>query len=227
MVSIMSNQSIQAILLDYGGVIADEGFQNGLRALAREQGLEVTTMMNVARDTVYTSGFVLGRGSEPVFWAAMRAGTGLRGSDEELTRRILAGFVLRPWMIERVRQWRAQGIITGILSDQSHWLDQLDERDHFFRHFDHVFNSYHLGKGKRDPGLFYDITERLALPPGGILLVDDMKSNVERAQAAGWQAIHFVDKASFLEKVGELLSISAIPSGQSPGAKLWSSGRSE
>jgi len=66
MVSIMSNQSIQAILLDYGGVIADEGFQNGLRALAREQGLEVTTMMNVARDTMYTSGFVLGRGSEPL-----------------------------------------------------------------------------------------------------------------------------------------------------------------
>ena len=201
MVGIMSHQSIKAVLLDYGGVIADEGFQNGLRAMAREQGLDVTTMMNVARDTVYTSGFVLGRGSEQAFWAAMREGTGLRGSDAELTRRILEGFVLRPWMIEQVRQWRAQGVVTGILSDQSHWLDQLDERDHFFKDFDHVFNSYHLGKGKRDPSLFYDIAEQLALAPAGILFVDDMRSNVERAQAAGWQAIHYVDKASFLEQI--------------------------
>jgi len=197
----MSHQSIKAVLLDYGGVIAEEGFQNGLRALAREQGLDIPTMMNVARDAVYSSGFILGRGSEQALWATIRNGTGLSGSDAELTRRILEGFILRPWMIEQVCQWRAQGIITGILSDQSHWLDWLDERDHFFAHFDHVFNSYHLGKGKRDPSLFYDITEQLALAPGGILFIDDIRSNVERARAAGWQTIHYVDKASFLELI--------------------------
>ena len=41
MVRNMSNQSIKAVLLDYGGVIAEEGFQNSLRAMAREQGLDV------------------------------------------------------------------------------------------------------------------------------------------------------------------------------------------
>jgi putative hydrolase of the HAD superfamily len=205
MVTIMSNQSIKAVLLDYGGVIAEEGFQNGLRAMAREQGLDITTMMDVARQGVYESGFVLGRGTESEFWALMREGTGLGGSDSALTKRVLEGFVLRPWLIERVRQWRAQGYIIGILSDQMHWLDWLDERDHFFEYFDHVFNSYHMGKGKRDPGLFYDIAEQLALAPAEILLVDDIKSNVERAQAAGWQTIHYVDKASFLEMIEKLL----------------------
>jgi putative hydrolase of the HAD superfamily len=198
MVGSMPNLSIKAVLLDYGGVIAEEGLQNGLRALAREQGLDVATMMNVARLGVYESGFVLGWGSEQAFWALMREGTGLSGSDAELTTRILQGFVLRPWMIERVRQWRAQGYITAILSDQMHWLDWLNERDHFFDYFNHVFNSYHMGKGKRDPGLFDDITGQLALAPAEILFVDDIRSNVERAQAAGWQAIHYVDKASFL-----------------------------
>jgi putative hydrolase of the HAD superfamily len=205
MVTIMSNQSIKAVLLDYGGVIAEEGFQNGLRAMAREQGLDITTMMDVARQGVYESGFVLGRGTESEFWALMREATGLGGSDAALTKRVLEGFVLRPWLIERVRQWRAQGYIIGILSDQMHWLDWLDERDHFFEYFDHVFNSYHMGKGKRDPGLFYDIAEQLALAPAEILLVDDIKSNVERAQAAGWQTIHYVDKASFLEMIEKLL----------------------
>ena len=199
----MSDQSIKAVLLDYGGVIADEGFQNGLRAMAREQGLDTDTMMDVARLAVYETGFVLGWGSEQTFWACMREGTGLTGSDEELTRRILDGFILRPWMIEQVRQWRAQGHITGILSDQCHWLDWLNERDRFFAEFDHVFNSYYMGKGKRDPTLFHDIAGRLQLAPAGILLVDDIRNNVERARAAGWQAIHYVDRDSFEEDIGK------------------------
>ena len=203
-VEIMWSQSIKAVLLDYGGVIAEEGFRNELVAMGREQGIGKDTMLGVARREVYESGFVLGWGTEETFWAAMREGTGLRGSDAELTKRVLDAFVLRPWIIERVRQWRAQGYITGILSDQMHWLDWLNQRDHFFQYFDHVFNSYELGKGKRDPTLFHDIAARLALAPHEILFVDDLMSNVERAQAAGWQAIHYTDRASFEELVGAL-----------------------
>ena len=201
----MSNHSIKAVLLDYGGVIADEGFQNSLRAMAREQGIDEDTMMNVARSAVYDSGFILGWGTEDEFWKRMREGSGLKGSDTELTKRVLDGFVLRPWMIEWVQQLNAQGYITAILSDQSHWLDWLNERDHFFQFFDHVFNSYHMGEGKRNPALFADITKQLALSPSEILLVDDMKSNVTHAQAAGWQTIHYVDKVDFLQKIDRLL----------------------
>jgi putative hydrolase of the HAD superfamily len=201
----MSNHSIKAVLLDYGGVIADEGFQNALRAMAREQGLDEDTMMNVARSAVYDSGFILGRGSEDQFWKWMREGSGLKGSDTELTQRVLDGFSLRPWMMEWVQQLNAQGYVTGILSDQSHWLDWLNERDHFFEYFDHVFNSYHMGEGKRNPALFPEISEQLALSPDEILLVDDMKSNVTRAQAEGWQTIHYVDKENFLEMADKLL----------------------
>jgi putative hydrolase of the HAD superfamily len=204
MVELMSNQSIKAVLLDYGGVIAEEGFRNELVVMAREQGLDTDTMLGVARREVYESGFVLGWGTEETFWASMREGTGLRGSDAELTKRVLDAFVLRPWIIKRVRHWRGQGYVTAILSDQMHWLDWLDERDHFFQYFDHVFNSYHLGKGKRDPTLFHDIAARLALAPDQILFVDDLKSNVERAQAAGWQAIHYTDRNSFEELIAEL-----------------------
>jgi len=202
----MLNRSIKAVLLDYGGVIADEGFQNGLRAMSREQGIDEGTMMDVARSAVYDSGFVLGWGTEGEFWECMRQGSGLRGSDSELTQRVLQGFVLRPWMIARVQQLNAKGYITGILSDQTHWLDWLNQRDHFFEFFDYVFNSYHMGKGKRDPSLFRDLSEQLALSPDEILLVDDIGSNVQRAQAAGWQTIHFVYKEDFLEAMDVLLA---------------------
>jgi len=200
----MSTQTIKAVLLDYGGVIADEGFRNGLVAMALEQGLSPKRMHDVAKVAVYESGFVLGWGTEAAFWSAMRAGTGLEGSDAELTRRVLEGFTLRPWVIEQVRQSRARGLITGILSDQSHWLDQLNERDRFFDEFDYVFNSYHMGKGKRDPALFHDISERLGVAPAEILFVDDLMSNIERAQAAGWQAVFSADRDSFEAVIGKI-----------------------
>lgn len=56
----MSNHSIKAVLLDYGGVFADEGFQNSLLTMARGQGLDEDRMMNVARSAVYDCGFILG-----------------------------------------------------------------------------------------------------------------------------------------------------------------------
>ncbi len=198
----LSAPPVRAILLDYGGVIAEEGFQNGLRELAAEQGLDVDAIVRQAGDAIYASGFVTGQGTAHDFWQRMREETGLRGSDAGLTRRILAGFKLRPWMLDLVRQWREQGHVTGILSDQTHWLDWLDERDHFFACFDHVFNSYHLGLGKRDPALYGEIAARLCLSPGEILFVDDTRTHVERARAAGWRAIHYVDQADFLARIG-------------------------
>ena len=205
----MSNQPVRAVLLDYGGVIAEEGFRNGLAAMAVEQGLAAGRVLDVARRAVYDSGFVVGRGTEAAFWEAMRDGSGLRGSDAELTRRILDGFVLRSWMMDLVLAWRAQGYVTGILSDQTHWLDRLDERDHFFAAFDHVFNSYHLGKGKRDPTLFQDISARLQLAPAAILFVDDIRGNVERARSAGWQVVQYADRPSFEVAVSHWLPVPA------------------
>jgi len=196
---------IKAVLLDYGGVIADEGFQNGLRALAREQGIDPKKMMDVAHLGVYETGFILGTGTEADFWAYMRDGTGLKGIDAELSQRILDGFILRSWMMARVRHWRAQGIITGILSNQSPWLDILNERDHFYKDFDHVFNSYNIGKGKRDPSLFHDIAGRLALAPDEILFVDDSKINIENAQSAGWQTILYINRSSFEQAIRNYL----------------------
>lgn len=190
----MTDSTIRAILFDYGGVLADEGFHDGLVALAREQGLDPAAMARAGADAVYDSGFVIGHGSAADFWTLMRLRTGLGGEDDQLTRRILDGFRLRPGMLELVRQLRTRGYLTGVFSDQTHWLDELDARQCFSAAFDHVFNSYHLGKGKRDGSLFGDIAVRLELPPGAILFIDDNPGNVERAREAGWHAILYVGR---------------------------------
>ncbi len=202
----MTNNTIKAVLFDYGGVLAEEGFRDGLVALATEQGLDGQHIFEQGMQAVYDSGFVLGECSAAGFWALLRERTGLAGDDEVLSERILRGFVLRPWMIERVRQLREQGYVTGILSDQTHWLDDLDAREPFKHVFDRIYNSYYLGKGKRDPSLFADVLADLNLPAETVLFIDDNVDNVARAKGMGLQAIQYADQPGFELAFDRLLS---------------------
>jgi putative hydrolase of the HAD superfamily len=197
---------IKAVLFDFGGVLAEEGFSQGLNALAREQQLKVHDMVAEGMNAVYDSGFVLGRGDESGFWSLLCQRTGLQGEDAELSREILDRFIIRPWMMELVAGLREDGYVTGILSDQTDWLDRLDERYHFYRLFDRIYNSYYQGKGKRDPSLFNDVADNLGLPASAILFVDDNPENVARARSAGMQAIQYVDRNSFMQLLEECLA---------------------
>ena len=197
---------IRAILFDFGGVLAEEGFRNGLVALASEQELDAIHMPEEGMRAVYDSGFVTGRGTAADFWALLRNRTGLQGADEDLTQRILDGFVVRPWMMELVGELNARGYITGILSDQTLWLDILDEQYCFYKRFNHIFNSYYLGKGKQDPTLFTDVAAVLRLPPAEILFIDDDVGNVDRARTSGYQGLQYISQQQFLTELEKVLS---------------------
>ena len=177
--------AIEAVLLDFGGVIAEEGFRAGLRRLARDQGLDPDAVEAAGPDAVHDSGYVTGRGSEHDFWALMRERAGLAGDDAALTGVILRHFVVRPWMLEWVGRVRARGLVAAILSDQTDWLERLDRRDGFGRAFDRVFNSYRLGRSKRDPAVFDEVLAVLGVEPGAALFIDDGAGHVERARARG------------------------------------------
>lgn len=201
----MSQSDIRAVLFDFGGVLAEEGFYNGLIDLAEEQALDAKAMPKEGMKAVYDSGFVLGWGTVSDFWALLRRRTGLEGDDDFLTDRILDGFQIRPWMIELVRSLRNQGYIVGILSDQTHWLDELDQIDHFYQEFDCIYNSYYLGKGKHDSSIFTDVATDLNLMPRQVLFIDDNKDNIQRANEMGLRSIHYVSYGDFISALGSVL----------------------
>ena len=195
--------NIKAALFDFGGVLAEEGFREGLMAIGQAAGLSPEAFFETAAAAVYDSEYVLGKADESAYWALVRERTGINGSDEEFRREILERFQLRPWMLEIVRELRDRGYLVGILSDQSQWLDELDGRHDFFREFHKIFNSYHLGKGKKDPGLFAEIAAKLGLKCSEILFIDDNEGNVERARIQGWNTILYRNREDFLEKMKE------------------------
>jgi putative hydrolase of the HAD superfamily len=193
--------SIKAVLFDFGGVLSEEGFREGLMAIGRTARFSPEAFFETAAAAVYDSGYVLGKADESAYWAVVRERTGINGSDKEFRSEILERFQLRPWMLEIVRGLRDRGYIVGILSDQSQWLDELDERHDFFKEFHEIFNSYHLGKGKKDPSLFPEIAAKLGVKGLEILFIDDNEGNVERARTHGWNTILYRNREDFLEKI--------------------------
>lgn len=189
---------LKAALFDYGGVFAEEGFRAGLRIIAERNNIDPDVVENAGFDLMYTTGYVLGRGNEKDFWKAIKDRTGLTGENKELREIIFKCFNIRPWLPEIISQLRKQDIIVCILSDQTDWLDKLNYRDNFYQWFDHIFNSFYMGKSKSEPDLFDDIAKKLKLSPEKILFIDDYHGHIERAKMKGFNTHLFTNKEGFL-----------------------------
>ena len=196
---------VKALLFDFGGVIAEEGFKKGLEEMARRQGQNPQRFFIIARDLIYSTGYVLGLCDESFYWEALRKESGIKGDDAEWHREILDRFLVRPSMIHLVQDLRQMGFFVGILSDQTDWLEELDLKYHFCRHFDQVFNSFRLHKSKQDPSWFIEICSVIGFAPQEVLFIDDNADNIQRAAAMGLRTIHFRDEGQFNEELRQTL----------------------
>lgn len=191
----------ELVLLDFGGVIAEEGFKAAMVDLALEQDKDPESLKRMAFDLVYATGFTTGKIRDKDFWQALREQSGIVGSDEALTAFVHARFVVRPSMLYLSARLRLKGIRTAILSDQTHWLEELDARDGFFPCFDRVFNSYYAGITKKDTDFFLQVLDAMDTTPEKTLFVDDHRPHVERALSLGMDAIWYQEEEAFREEV--------------------------
>jgi putative hydrolase of the HAD superfamily len=193
--------TIHAVLFDFGGVIAEEGFKKGITHIAVVNSLDAAEFIKTAQGLIFSSGYLTGHGSEASLWEQLRTRTGIKGSDEELKAIILERFILRDWMMTLVKKVREASVRVAILSDQTNWLDELDSKLHFSDQFERVFNSFHLGKSKNDPSIFTDVIAVMGIRPSETLFIDDTLGHVERARSKGLHAIHYTGKQQFLDEM--------------------------
>ena len=196
---------IKAVLFDFGGVIAEEGFYQGLREIGARNDLDPEQFFRQADRIIYDSGYLTGRADEASFWNAVRKATGIMGTDTELRGIILERFVLRPDMLAEVDRIRQTGRTVGMLSDQTNWLEEIDSRSDFLGRFDRVFNSFRMHKSKRDATVFLDVCGKLCRRPAEVLFVDDNPGHVERARMQGLRTILFTTPAEYLRQVDAFL----------------------
>lgn len=196
---------IKAALFDFGGVIAEEGFLEGLYAIGTKNGLDPKEFFAAVDRLIYETGYLIGKEDEAAFWDAVRSRTGVTGDDESLRREILNRFVIRPDVLCCADMLRTRGIFVAMLSDQTNWLDEINELTSLFGHFDRIFNSFWIHKSKRDASVFVDVCSAIRVVPEETLFIDDNSNHIERARGQGLQTIQFIDRHDFEQQVRKYL----------------------
>jgi len=197
--------TLKAVLFDFGGVIAEEGFREGLMTIGKKNNLDPERFFADIDRLIYETGYLIGRADEASFWNEVRKKTGIIGSDEELREEVLTRFAFRPAMLAYADRLRATRLKVGMLSDQTNWLEEIDRKTSLFRHFDIVFNSFRLHKSKRDPSVFRDVCEILGVRPDEVLFVDDNINHIKRAAAEGLNTIHFSTAEEFEKEIRDFI----------------------
>lgn len=192
---------IDVVFFDFSGVLAEEGFVEGLRKIADRNGFDQDAFLHTVTEICYEGGYATGKKSEADFWDEVRKKTGLVEQNELLHLEILTGFAVRLWMLEVVDVIRASGIKTAILSDHTNWLEDIDFEHSIYTHFDRVFNSYREGISKRSHDFFFYACQTMDVSPENSLFIDDNPSNLLRADEAGMQTLLYDDHQQVLEKL--------------------------
>jgi HAD superfamily hydrolase (TIGR01509 family) len=192
---------INTVIFDFGGVIADEGFSKGLLAIGRMNRLDPEVFFKTVEGLIIETGYLTGRADEATFWNAVRKKTGITSRDFLLRDEIIKRFTIRPEMIIYADRLRSQGLIAVVLSDHTNWLDEIDQQTGLFRHFDKVFNSFHIHKSKLDATVFRDVCVELNVKPGETLFIDDNINHIQRAQGEGLHVIHFTGMNDFEKQI--------------------------
>lgn len=129
-----------------------------------------------------------------------------------LLDRMFAASVLQQEMLDLVRDLRASGLRTGLLSNSwgsryGYPQDILDEL------FDDAVISGQVGMRKPEERIFRLATDRLGLAPAECIFVDDVEGNIVAARALGFGVVHHTELASTKARLAELLTATGPAAG--------------
>ena len=202
---------MRGLLVDFGGVLTTNVFDS-FRAFADAEGLDPHAVKRLFRENPEASGLVrlleVGEIGEEDF--SLRFGE-LLGIErpEGLVDRMFAGIGPDEAMIAAVKRARSAGVKTGLISN-SMGAGRYD-RDAFPELFDGVVISGEVGVHKPEPAIYELGCERIGVPPGECVFVDDLRENCEGAEAVGMTALLHRGADTTLPELERLLGVKLRP----------------
>ena len=209
-------QFTKAIVFDVGGVLIDLHSEIAGHELTEKYGFPSDSFAGLTR-----SSFVSGPKSITELAMIGRVGTVeyLHAFLNECSVKDLDGLRLnrlsvvgreRKDVFALVRELKRAGYICCVLSNtiSLHWekLSSVSEYPSFAL-FDRIFVSNLIQCAKPQKESFLFVANTLNIAMSECLLVDDTPLNVDRAKAAGWQALLFRDAAQLKRDLNDLLSL--------------------
>ena len=180
---------MKGLVLDYGGVLTTNVFDS-FRTFCVNEGLDPDAVKNLLRADPQARRLVraveTGDIREEEFSERFGVMLGIEDS-RGLIDRLFGGMGPDEAMLAAVKRAREQGISTGLISNSMG--EGRYDRGAFGELFDGVVISGEVGLHKPQREIFLLGCERIGLPPGECVFVDDLRENCEGAEAVGMTAI--------------------------------------
>ena len=207
-----------ALVVDWGGVLT-EPLDDAIRAWADLDGVDFEHYHAVMRSWLGPHQGELAR-DNPV--AALERGEiEVPHFEEQLARRLseasghdvaAVGLMQRmfdqfehaPAMSALVLRAHRAGLRTGLLSNS--WGNEYP-REGWDEMFDAIVISGEVGMRKPEPDIFAHVLERLGVPAGQTVFVDDLAHNVEAAAALGLIGVHHTSYDTTAARLEDLFGV--------------------
>ena len=202
----MRGGGIEAVIFDYGGVLAQTIDPEPRAAWERTLGLAPGALTTAVHDERLWVAAQNGSIQSEAHWRAVGQALGLSQPQlRGLRESFYGGDVLNQQLLARIDGLRQQSIALGLLSNFSTDLRSMLGVQDLLRRFDHIAISAEIGAMKPDAAAYEAILGMLALPAPACVFIDDLPENVDAARALGMHGIVFEDTAACLEVLEGLL----------------------
>jgi putative hydrolase of the HAD superfamily len=200
---------VKGLLVDFGGVLTTNVFAS-FRAFCEDEGLDPEAIKRLFRENPEALACVRGleRGDLTEEQFAERFGELLELEPQRrggLVDRMFGHIQEDAQMVSALRQARAQGVRTGLISN-SMGAGRYD-RSTFPELFDGVVISGDEGMHKPEPAIYELGAERVGLAPADCVFVDDLRENCAGAEAVGMTAVLHRGAETTLPRLEELLGV--------------------
>lgn len=200
------NGRFQGLLLDYGGVLTSNLFES-FSSFCELEGLEPDTVVRRFREDRECRQLLIeleeGRLPEEQFEPRFAEMLGV--SPAQLIDRLFAGSVPDADMLAMVRRARAAGIRTGLISNS--WGTRRYDRRLLAECFDGVVISGEVGMRKPAREIYELGARSIGLEPEACVFVDDLRFNLDPAQALGMATVHHIQAGQTIDQLERLLSV--------------------
>jgi putative hydrolase of the HAD superfamily len=199
---------LRALLVDYGGVLTSppaDSFRRWLeqdrldparfRELVR-RWLAVDAPANIAQEL--ETGRLTPEEFERRLTAELVRSDGTTAEASGLLARMFAGFQPEPSVTDAVRRLHASGVRTALVSNS--WGFDYP-REGWDELFDAIVISGEVGVRKPDPAVYLLAADRVGVPAGDCVFVDDLAANVRGAAAVGMTGVHHTSPADTIAEL--------------------------
>ena len=211
--------TLRGVITDWGGVLTNPLLET-VRAWIDAEDIDYQSYVTVMRAWVSAAYEAIGevnpihaleRGEcsnaefEQLLAARLVRRDGAPVPAEDLLIRMFAGSTLCDPMHELLRQVRAAGVRTALLSNS--WGLGDYPRHLFPELFDAVVISAEVGMRKPEERIFRHAASLLGLTPQECVFIDDIEANVLAAEALGMTGVWHAEPARTAARLSELLGL--------------------